>query len=248
MQLFSLILSTGLMIPFFAWGVYTLRIRFKFHEDFAPKVEAITLGCLALFLTLQFVLLDMRLADSPVLYLFSILGLLASTTALYGPMLVSVISHLLVNLVSHREPGHTDHPHYGAAESLEEAGDYEGALQEYLVLTRTYPKDASVLLRAAISFAKLARYDEATEFFEKGLALLEDEERALRITNRLSEIYIRHLNRTEDAVRVLENYRKKYPNSARRETITRRLSRLQDTGPTVVTSTPEGGPPKDPSV
>lgn len=233
------------MIPFFAWGVYTLRIRFQFHEDFAPKVEAITLGSLALFLTIQIILLDMRLADSPVLYLFSVIGLVASTAALYGPMFVSVVSHLLVNLVSHAQPGDMDTPHYTSAESFEEVGDHEGALREYLVIVRTYPKDASALLRVANSHTKLAQYNEAAEFFEKGLALLEDEERALRITNRLSEIYSRQLDRAEDAIRVLENYQVKYPDSARRDTIIRRLSRLQETGPSVVASTPEGAPPKD---
>ena len=236
------------MIPFLAWGIYTLRVRFQFHEDFAPKVEAITLVFITVFLTVEFVLLRTWMANSPVLYLFSIVGLIVSSAALYGAMLVSLASHLLVDLVSQAEPDDSDTPHYGPAESIEQTGDHEGALQEYLVIARIYPKDASAMLRVASSLAKLSRYSEATEFFEKALALLRDEERALRITNRLSDIYHRQLNRSDDAVRVLENYLARYPDSTRLEAVQKRLARIQDTGSTVLRATPEGVPPKDLSV
>ena len=248
MQTLSLILSVGLMIPFLAWGIYTLRVRFQFHEDFAPRVEAMTLVFIAVFLTVEFVLLRTWMTNSPVLYLFSIMGLIVSSTALYGAMLVSLASRLLVDLVSQAEPTDSDTPHYGPAESLELTGDHEGALQEYLVIARIYPKDASATLRIASSLTKLSRYSEATEFFEKALNLLRDEERALRITNRLSDIYHRQLNRSDDAVRVLENYQVKYPDSSRLEAVQKRLTRIRDAGPTLMATTPEGVPPKDLSV
>ena len=236
------------MIPFLAWGIYTLRVRFQFHEDFAPKVEAITLAFITVFLIVEFVLLRTWMVNSPVFYLFSIVGLVVSTAALYGAMLVSLASHLLVDLVTQAEPGDSDIPHYAPAEALEQIGDHEGALQEYLVIARIYPKDASATLRIANSLVKLTRYSEAAEFFEKGLDLLSDEERGLRITNRLSDIYHRQLNRPDDAVRVLENYLAKYPDSSRLEAVRKRLARIQDTGPTLTATTPEGVPPKDLSV
>lgn len=248
MQTLSLILSVGLMIPFLAWGIYTLRVRFQYHEEFAPRVEAITLTFIVAFLIIEFALLRTWLVNSPILYLFSVMGLVVSSAALYGAMLVSLASHLLVDLVSQAVPGDSDTPHYGPAETLEHTGDHEGALQEYLVIARIYPKEASAILRVANSLVKLSRYSEATEYFEKALSLMSDEERALRISNRLSDIYHRQLNCSDDAVRVLENYLVSYPDSPRLEAVQKRLARIQNVEPDILTVTPEVVPPKDLSV
>ena len=229
MPALSFIISTAMMLPFFLWGIYTLRIRFRYHEEFAPKVEVFTLLGVVVFMGVEVVLLRTWMTDTPVLYLFTILGLCVATTALYGAMMVSLASHFMVDMVLPAEPEGMNAPHFAPAEALEHLGDYDAALQEYLVIARIFPKDAATAQRVGNCLIRLDRSGEAASAFERGLALQFDEEGSLKITNRLAEIYERRLDRPDEALRVLQVFIEKFPESQRVETIQSRMDRLRET-------------------
>ena len=86
--------------------------------------EAVTFLGLVVFFVVQFAVLSMWLSKSPVLFLLAVLGLLASLLALYGPMLMSLGSHVLVDAVMPSGAPLSHTPKYGAAEGFEQKGDY----------------------------------------------------------------------------------------------------------------------------
>ena len=222
------ILSGLLLIPYFGWGIYTLRLRYRFHEDLAPALEGISLGVVALFYVCEVFLLKVSLGHMGVYLVFAILGLFVSGAALYGPMLISFLSRLLVDLIIPDERSKIHEPQYGLAEALERDGDYEAALGEYLVIARIFPKDAKVLVRVADNYAKLDRFEEAAQWFERAIKLLDLPEKSLAVTNRLCEIYSRQLDRPQDAVRVLEAYLDRFPEAEYAPAVRKRLERLKE--------------------
>ena len=238
------------MLPFFVWGVYTLRVRFRYHDDFAPMVEVLTLLGVTVFLGVETVMLRTWMTNTPVLYLFTILGLLVSSAALYGSMMVSVASHIMVNMVLPGEPRDPSSPHFAPAEALERIGDYDSALQEYMVMARIFPKDGSTATRIANCLIRLDRLAEASKAFERALTLIEDEEPSLRVTNRLVEIYERKMDRPDDAARVLQLYIENFPHAERIQSVRERLGRLRQSMSHASTrpSAPEASPPRDLSV
>ena len=143
-------------------------------------------------------------------------------------MLVSVASQAVVDFV-HPQPEDRSHsPHFGPAEALEESGDLEGALREYMVLARIFPKHAETSLRTGHALAELGRYDEAAVSLERGLAMLDDPERALIIANRLSDIYLLQLGREDDARGVLSTYLESFPDGNRVKSVKRKLERMSE--------------------
>lgn len=239
-----------MMLPFFLWGIYTLRIRFRYHEEFAPKVEIFTLLAVVVFIGIEVVLLRTWMTDTPVLYLFTILGLCVATAALYGAMMVSLASHFIVDMVLPTESEDMNTPHFAPAEALEHLGDFDAALQEYLVIARIFPKDAPTAMRVGNCLVRLERSEEAAAAFERGLALQSDEEGSLKTTNRLAEIYQRRLDRPDEALRVLQVYINKFPDSPRVESIQSRMERLRETaiGASSHSRGSQAAPPRDLSV
>ena len=226
MSVLSIIVSLFLLIPYFGWGIYTLRVRFAHHEEFAVRVEVATLLAVAFFVSLELKLFGVWMANMTLLYVFSALGLFVSTAALYGSMLVSVSSHLIVDIFMPVRQEDTYVPQFGPAEALESVGDFEGALNEYLVMARIFPKDGACALHVAETYAHLDDYAQAAHWFERGLGSMDDPDRYMRITNRLSDMYLNRLDSPDDSVRILEAYLEKFPDTDRGDSVRGRIERV----------------------
>jgi tetratricopeptide (TPR) repeat protein len=161
-----------------------------------------------------------------VFYIFAVLGLIVSGAALYGAMAVSLLSQLLVEGIMPAERSKTREPRYAPAEALERDEDYDGAIQEYMVIARLFPRDPTALLRIADLYMKLMQPEDAANWFERALPHLDSAEESLEVTNRLSEIYQRHLERPADAARLLDAYLKRYPGAPYAPSVEERLRRL----------------------
>jgi len=222
------ILTGVALIPYFVWGLYTLRLRYRYHEELPLAAEAATLLALALFYIVEFYLLGVATRHMAVYYAFAVLGLTVSGAALYGHLLISLVSRLLVDTIMPAERAATREPQYAPAEALEREGDHEGALREYLVIARIFPREATAFLRIGNLYVELERPEDAVQWFERGLALLDSADRSLRIVNRLCAIYTRQLERPEDARRLLRGYLDKYPATEYAESVHKRLERLQE--------------------
>ncbi len=226
MSLVSVTLSIILMIVFLGWGVYVLRVKYRGHEDLTRRTEAITLGAVAVFVVVEYFLLKPSLVNSPILFTFTILGIAVATAALYGPLLVSLASQVVVDVMMPPLEPTNDAPQFGPIEALERMGDYESALHECMVVARIFPKDPSVALRIAENLANLERHVEAAEWFERGLVRVTEPDRALRIANRLVDLYAQRMERRDDARRVLTEFVERFPEHERVESIRARIARL----------------------
>lgn len=226
MAIFTFIISVALLIPFFGWGIHTLRERYVKHEELSRRAELFTLLGVIAFYTFQIMLLRAWIGGISFFFIFSALGVTIAATALYGPIFVSVVSQLIVDLIHPPEEHPEDQPQFTSADALHEAGDHEGALNEYMVMARVFPKDPDTALRTADALVDMDRMEEATEAFERGISLIEDPERAVMVSNRLAEIYQRRMNRPQDAVRVLQDFIETYPDSERAESIQKKIDRI----------------------
>jgi tetratricopeptide (TPR) repeat protein len=227
MELIPHILSIALFVPFVAWGVYTLRLRYKYQMEFRPTMEALTLAGLVVFYAFELALL--RTASRPMspYFIFAVLGLFTSGVALYGPMLTSLASQVLVDQMMPAERSQTHEPNYASAEACESAGDYAGAVREYKAVARVFPRDAVAMIRIADNLAKQDQLALAVPWFESGLECLDSPEKNLGVTNRLAEMYAYHFDRKNDAVRVLRTYLKRFPESSYAESVRRRIEGLE---------------------
>jgi tetratricopeptide (TPR) repeat protein len=219
------IFSGLVLIPYFGWGIYTLRARFLYHEDISPTVEFITLVTVAIFLAIETYMLRAFASSSQIFLIFAILGLFVSGTALYGPMAASLLSQAVVDAIIPDEPSKTHEPRYAPAEALEREGDYEGALREYLVIARIFPTEPTVHIRIAETHMTLSNPSEAAPWFQRALKHMKSADAALQVTNRLCEIYTRQLSRPDDARRVLEEYLEKYSDAEFADIVRERLAR-----------------------
>jgi uncharacterized protein YhhL (DUF1145 family) len=223
MQEFAFGLSLVLLVPYFVWGIYLLRLRYQFHEELPVKVEVVTLLLLFLYYGVELLILNRWLTSSPVVYLFTVLGFAISGAALYGHMFISLLSRVLVDLVLPNDDLDTVGPRFGPAEALERLGDYEGALQEYLVMARIFPKDAGTCVRVANTYVELKLPGDAAAWYERGLKRVEDDERALTIVNRLCGIYDGELDAPESSIRALEQFLERYGASTHCDRVRLRL-------------------------
>jgi tetratricopeptide (TPR) repeat protein len=219
------------MVPFLLWGVHTLRERFLRHHDLPLRVEVYSLLGVFAFLTVQLSLIRVWMGEIGAFYAFTALALAAASTALYGPMLVSVISQEIVNLMHPPHDQRNDLPNYGLAEGLESRGDLDGALREYMVMARIFPKDGETAFRVGHVLCEMQRYEEAAASFERGLHQAGDTERSLLATNRLSDLYRERLARPGDAANTLQAYLDRFGDSPRAEMVARKLERLQRATP-----------------
>ena len=224
------ILSGLMVIPFFGWGIYTLRLRFRYHEDIHMAVEAVTLAAVAIFYAIEIYLLREYIGRFQVFYVFAVLGLVVSGSALYGPMGASLLSQLVVDTIAPGERSKTQEPRFAPAEALERENDYEGALREYMVIARIFPREPALHVRIADAYMMLSKPEEAVQWFERALRYIESPEKSLQVTNRLCEIYSRQLGRREEAGRLLEAYLEKYPEGEYAASVRERLKRLEARG------------------
>lgn len=225
MQEVALAISLILLVPYLGWGVYALRLRYRYHEELPPVVEIITLAALLLYFGFEIMALEAWMSSEPIVYLFTVLAFAISGTALYGHIFISVVSRILVDAVIPNDDLTTTGPRFGPAEALEKQGDYEGALQEYLVIARIYPKDPMTSIRVADVYGELKRPADSAVWLERALTRVDDAERALSIVNRLCGLYDGELDEPANAERALNAFLVRFPESEFADRVRMRLTR-----------------------
>lgn len=216
------------MIPFIGWGIFVLRQRYRLHQEFTLFFEAATMAGVLVFYMMEVHLLTVWAGRQPLLYFFALLGLFLAGFALYGHMAVSMASRVLVDMVFESHEGREEGPRLGPAEALERQQDYAGALQEYLVLARVYPGNATVLSRAGENLVRLNRGEEAVPLFERALKHLDSAPRALGVLTRLAGILSRDLGRPEEARNHLLDFTDRFPGTREAEEARAQLKALAE--------------------
>lgn len=216
------------MIPYLLWGVHMLRLRLTLDHELKPITQVKTLAALLVFFIVQYWVLSMWLSRTPGFFTLAVLGLFASGIALYGHMILSVGSLMLVDVMMPTAESDGRTPQYGAGEALERQGDYAGAVREYTAIAHLFPQDSTAALRVADNLMKLSEAEDAAHWFERGLRYVYNEQSALPITNRLSEILSRQLNRPDEAKKILEDFLGRFPESEYCESVRFRIERLRE--------------------
>lgn len=233
------VLSGLLLIPYLLWGFYLLRERLVHRVELDRAVETFTVTALFFFFIFEFTLLKKWLGHNHLKLVFSVLGLTVSAAALYGPLLVSFISHFIVDLIMPTRRYGVSVPQYGTAEACELRGDFEGAAREFVAVSRMFPKETKAAIRAADNYMKVDRPADAVPWFELALKSSASPEETLSIANRLHDIYLRKLDNRDAARKALETYLARFPDSEFAGSVSQRLARL-DTGSTPVPRNPFG--------
>ncbi|HRK35948.1 MAG TPA: tetratricopeptide repeat protein, partial [Candidatus Hydrogenedentes bacterium] len=113
-------------------------------------------------------------------------------------------------------------------ESFETRGDFEGAAREFISIARQFPNEKRAALSAADNLAKIGQPEVAAPWFESALELIHDPDEALKVANRLSDIYLTELKQPAEAREVLEEYLERFPQSEYADSVQRRVERLAD--------------------
>ncbi len=234
------ILAGLLLIPYLLWGVYLLKLRFRHHAELSVAAEAATFLGLIVFLIIQLGVISMWLSHSPLAFTVAVMGLVTSLLAMYGPMLMSLASHILVDAVMPSGSPVSHVPKYGSAEGFEQKGDYEAAAREYMAIARMFPKEAKASLRAGDNLMKVERPEEAVLWLKRGLNYVSEAEESLRVVNRIAEIYLRRLERPDEAREVFELYLERFPEAEYADSVRKRLARMS-----TPRQTPDVGEPED---
>lgn len=224
-MLLSQIVGIALLVPFFGWAIYLLRRRFQYYEENSLALEVITAGALGIFLWIEVTILRYALGGQMLLYLAAILGLSVATFALYAHVLISLASRIVVDMVSPRGESAAYQPRFGPVDALEREEDYEGALQEYLVLARIYPRNFEVLSRTARVQEILERPEEAVTWYLRARKRASRADEALLAVNHLCALYDGKLEHPELADQQLALFIQDYPDSPDREIVVERLER-----------------------
>lgn len=213
------------MIPFFGWAIVLLRRRYVYYEENSLQLEAGTLGALALFFWIEALILRHALGHQTLLYFFAVLGLSVAAFALYAHVAISLASRLVVDLVVPGDETALNQPRFGPVDALERSEDYEGALLEYLVLARIYPRNFEVLRRTGRVQELLENHEEAATWYLRARKRASTAQEALTATNRLCAIYDGALDQPESADEVLVQFLEDYPESPDRILVIDRLER-----------------------
>lgn len=221
----SQLVGIALLFPFFGWAIFLLRRRFQYYEENSMALEVLTAGALAVFLWIEAAVLKHTLSGQTIIYLAALLGLCVSTFALYAHVLISLASRIVVDMVSPRGENAAYQPRFGPVDALERNEDYEGALQEYLVLARIYPRNYEVLSRTGRVEEILGNHQEAVTWYLRARKRATRAEEALAAANRLCVLYDTHLEQPEEADRHLAQFIKDYPDSLDRDIVVERLER-----------------------
>lgn len=224
MSILSMIISLGLLIPFFGWGVYTLRARYQHHEEMHRFAEWGTVAAALTVFAVEMSLLRAWMTD-PWLYAGTALGLALAMVALYGHVMISVASSVFVEALMPNMDSVADTPQFGPAEALERMGEYDSALQEYLVIARIFPRDTETSIRIAKLLLKVDRVEESVKAYERAFNIAREEDQALGIANRLNDLYRDRLGAPDKGEAILKKFLKRYPQSKRTESVVRRMGR-----------------------
>jgi tetratricopeptide (TPR) repeat protein len=206
-------LAVILLVPYFGWGIHALRMKYRFHVELSLVTEACTLLALVLFYALEMRLLRDAFESASIQYVVAMLGLITSGAALYGHMAISFFSRLIVEAVVPGPSANDHRPRLGPAEALEKQKDYQGALQEYYVIARMFPRDSLVPMRIANLYIQLGQPAEAVDWLRRAQKHASGEKQALSVTNRRIELFETHLKQVEDARAVIREFLEAYPDS-----------------------------------
>ncbi len=219
MYIFSYILLIILTLPYTTWGIYLLRRRIVFNEEFSPVLEGATLGGVGLYFMIMISLFRFWAQQDMVLLIFSVMGLTISAFALYGHLGISLTSRLLVDFVFDTHDTSPDKPRFSAAEALIKNGDYHAALQEYLVIARIFSNNPEVYIRIAEVMLLMERKQEAVRWFKRALRYTKTPEKSMPVINRLVYIVSKEIGDREAGAEVLEQFLHVYPEFRDREQI-----------------------------
>jgi len=139
---------------------------------------------------------------------------------------VSIASQMVVDMIHPPQEHELEAPEFAPAEALEEVGDYDGALNEYLVMARIFPRDPEPIVKIADTYQELGDAENTAVYLEKALMVIVTPDHALRVTHRLSGIYNRELHQPDEAVRVLEDFITRFPDSDKTEKVQTKIDRL----------------------
>lgn len=224
-MLLAQLVGIALLFPFFGWAIFLLRRRFQYSEENSLALEVLTAGALAVFFWIESLILDYSFGNQKLLYLFAMLGLCVSTFALYAHVLISLASRILVDMVSPRGETAAYQPRFGPVDALEREEDYEGALQEYLVLARIYPRNFEVLSRTGRVQEILGDFEESVTWYLRARKRASGADEALLAVNHLCSLYDTKLSQPEQADQLLIQFLQDFPNSPDREIVVERLER-----------------------
>ncbi|MCK5861460.1 MAG: hypothetical protein KAH38_03180 [Candidatus Hydrogenedentes bacterium] len=173
---------------FLVFGIWSLHKRFQKIEEWHLHTQLFILLGVVVFYWIEIPTLHIVLRESVIQFIFALLGLLIAGLALYGHIVVSVVSRLLVEILVPDNPAAEVQPRLGPAEALEQQQDWEGALNEYSVLSKIYPRNAMLSVRAANVLLKLNRNTEAALFFERAIKYTDKAEDNLMLVRRLCDV------------------------------------------------------------
>jgi tetratricopeptide (TPR) repeat protein len=222
------IISGLLLIPYLAWGWYAFYLRYRHDAELSPRVESLTLAALVFFYMFELATLRSWLAHDLPLFIIALCGLAISGVVFYGPMVLSLASNVLTEMVVPGDIQGMYEPDYSAGEACERVSDFAGAAAAYEAVARMFPKDPTAALRAAHNYMKLGRDEEAASHFESALANLKDAEEALPVAFRTAELYSTRLERPRAALRVLSHYKSRFPDTPHIAGVNRRIQRLEE--------------------
>ena len=226
-QWIPIIVETVLLVPFFGWGVYTVYLRFHKRAESTLIGDGVTTLVLIVYIAFQVHYLGAWGRAYPLEYIFSILGLLVSSAALYGHVVLALVNHVFMDIISPQGGGDDTEPRWGAAEARERIGDYEGALAEYFKLTKKHPHHVLLHVRIAETLSALGRHAQAVPYFRMALDRADSPQRQLAIINRLCDLHTGPLNEPEKAGGCLNEFIEKNPRGPQSEAARRRLERLE---------------------
>lgn len=219
------------LIPFFGWGLFALHRKYRRREEWPAWVEALTILALALFYAVEIDELKVWLQHQRIAYYFSVMGLFVAGLALYGHMVVSLLSRAIVEAVSPGDEAAADRPRFGPAEILEHQGDWEGALQEYLILLRIFPRHPAVNQRAGECCIALHRPEEAAKWLVRAVRHHPPDEKILPLLSRACEVYDRMLRQPDNARKVLDDFLAAYPGYSQAEAVVLRRHQIGAAAP-----------------
>jgi len=217
---------------FLAFGTWSLHKRFQKHEEWPLRTQMLVLSGVSVFYLLEIPTLRFVLHESIIQFVFALLGLLVAGLSLYGHIIVSVISRLLVEFLVPDNPAAAVTPRLGPAEALERQEDWEGALNEYYILARIYPRNAMICVRAANNLLRLDRGEEAVAWFERAIKYTDKAEDNLMLVRRLCDT-LETLHQPERINEVLHCFAERFSDHESARTITKELAKTNPSENTV---------------
>ncbi|HOQ90589.1 MAG TPA: hypothetical protein PLX03_10670, partial [Candidatus Hydrogenedentes bacterium] len=161
--------------------------RFQRREEIPPMHEVAALGCALILGGLEMRFLREALERFPVYYVFSAIGVLITLSALYGHLVASLISRLLLEWITTGTESDIDRPLFGAGEACMRRGDYANAAREFTVLARLHPRDPAVFLRLGEALAHTGDHRRAVAAFLRCAQLESNSSRALHALRRATD-------------------------------------------------------------